>query len=155
MSALRIDVNFAEDAPETDLDIEAIGRKAIEEAINVMELNPNEGAELSVLLCGDATIQQLNREWRKKGKPTNVLSFPNDPEGILLGDIIISLDTVASEAALENKTIKDHVSHLMIHGFLHIFGYDHESDEEADKMESLETEILKRLGIANPYLDKD
>lgn len=117
-------------------------------------------AELSMVLAGDKTLQLLNYEWRKKDKPTNVLSFPGEDisigeaAGLVLGDIVISLETTKREAALENKTFEDHLSHLVIHGFLHLFGYDHETDEEAVQMESLETQILNELGIANPYEDE-
>ncbi len=153
MSIPRIDVNFSDDAPKAEMDVEVIAQTAIEAACNSLEIDLHQDAELSILICGDATIRQLNDQWREKDKPTNVLSFPNEPDGVLLGDIIVSLETTAREAALENKSLKDHFSHLMIHGFLHIFGYDHENDTEAEEMESLETEILKGLGIADPYLE--
>ena len=153
MSVPRIDVNFADDAPEVELNVREIAITAIAAANEYLDMELHEQAELSVLVCGDETIRGLNHQWREKDKPTNVLSFPNEPDGVLLGDIIISLETTARESALENKTLEDHFSHLMIHGFLHIFGYDHENDTEAEEMESLETEILKGLGIADPYLE--
>jgi len=155
MSIPRIDVNFADDAPKVDFDLETASQVAVREATDHLELNLHGDAELSILICGDTTIRELNNQWRQQDKPTNVLSFPNEPENILLGDIIISMETTAREAGLENKALKDHFCHLMIHGFLHIFGYDHENDTEAAEMECLETEILKGLGIADPYLENN
>lgn len=131
------------------------------ETVEIARLEFPKGAELSLVLAGDKTLQSLNKQWREKDKPTNVLSFPaNDIEvgqaaGMMLGDIIISLETAKREAALENKLFEDHLSHLVVHGFLHLFGYDHESEQEAYQMESLETRILNELGIADPYEDDD
>ena len=127
------------------------------EAIEIAGLKFPDGAELSLVLAGDKTLKSLNNEWRQKDKPTNVLSFPGEDiaigetAGIMLGDIVISLETTGREAALENKTFEDHLSHLVVHGFLHLFGYDHETDKEAVQMESLETKILNELGIDDPY----
>lgn len=127
------------------------------ETVEIAGLKFPEHAELSVVLAGDKTLQSLNNEWRKKDKPTNVLSFPSkdisvgETADIMLGDIVISLETTAREATLENKTFEDHLSHLVVHGFLHLFGYDHETDKEANQMESLEARILNELGIDNPY----
>lgn len=134
------------------------------ETIEIGGLKFPENAELSLVLAGDKTLQSLNNEWRQKDKPTNVLSFPGNDiavgevAGIMLGDIVISLETTAREATLENKSFEDHLSHLVVHGFLHLFGYDHETDDEASQMESLETRILNELGIDDPHdanLDKD
>jgi len=127
------------------------------EAVEIAGLKFREDAELSLVLAGDKTLKSLNKEWREIDKPTNVLSFPGkdiavgETADIMLGDIVISLETTVREAALENKTFEDHLSHLVVHGFLHLFGYDHETDEEASQMESLETKILNELGIEDPY----
>lgn len=122
--------------------------------------------EISVLLTDDAEIQQLNCEYRDKDKATNVLSFPlfdHDMRldqlpggdafegGITVGDVVISFDTIKKEAGEQNKLLKDHYAHMLIHGILHLFGYDHIEAEDADQMESLEVEILKSLSISNPY----
>ncbi len=117
--------------------------------------------EISVVLADDPTVQGLNREWRGKDKPTNVLSFaalddddaPQVPGApLLLGDIILAFDTCAAEAADQGKPLADHFSHLVVHGVLHLLGYDHEEDEaEAEEMEALETRILAGFGIADPY----
>jgi len=130
------------------------------EAVETGGLRFPQGAELSIVLAGDKTLQDLNKEWRSKDKPTNVLSFPGEDvrigekAGLILGDVVISLETTKREAALENKLFEDHLSHLIVHGFLHLFGYDHETEAQAIQMESLETRILNELGIANPYEDE-
>ena len=102
-------------------------------------------------------IRTLNREWRGFDKPTNVLSFPaaNTRDAGSLGDVIIAFQTVAREAKEEGKPIKHHLAHLAVHGFLHLLGYDHETDRDARKMERLEVKILKGLGVPDPYADQD
>ena len=98
-------------------------------------------SEISILLTNDAFIQKLNAKYRNMDKPTNVLSFPMDDE-IMRGDIIISYETVKKEAELENKNIKDHIALMVAHGTLHLAGYDHIKDNEAEEMETLERKIL-------------
>jgi probable rRNA maturation factor len=115
-------------------------------------------AELSLVLTDDAAIRMLNRDHRGLDKPTNVLSFPqDDPDadayGPLLGDIVVAHETVAREADEEGISFQEHFLHMIVHGFLHLVGYDHMNDDEAEEMEGLETAILARLGIANPYAD--
>lgn len=122
------------------------------------ELIVPEAAELSLLLTDDAHVRVLNRDWRGQDKPTNVLSFPaadedDEEPGPLLGDVAVARETTAREAAEEGKTFDDHFAHLLVHGLLHLFGYDHLEDDEAEEMEALETEILAGLGIADPYAD--
>jgi probable rRNA maturation factor len=112
-------------------------------------------AEYSVLLTDDAHMREINKTWRKQDKPTNVLSFPSPDEAKatqgLLGDIVLSFETVLREAAEENKSPLHHVAHLTVHGALHLFGLDHQDDADAETMEAREREILARLGIADPY----
>ena len=110
-------------------------------------------------LVDDGAIQGLNRDWRGRDKPTNVLSFPlGAPEPVteagfpwLLGDIVMSFDTCEAESRTDQKSMAHHVAHLAIHATLHLIGHDHESDDEADAMESAETALLAQLGIADPY----
>jgi probable rRNA maturation factor len=115
--------------------------------------------EVSVLLCDDDTIASLNGRWRNQDKPTNVLSFPAQPlhgsvmiqEKMPLGDIAIAYETLVREAGESGKTASAHLAHLVVHGFLHLAGFDHETDDEAEEMERLEREILSRIGVADPY----
>lgn len=115
--------------------------------------------ELSVVLADDATVQTLNRDYRGKDAPTNVLSFAvRDsgqplPDGMAepLGDLILAYETMVWEAAEQGKPLRDHFCHLLVHGVLHLLGYDHEEDAEAAEMERLEVEILARLGVPDPY----
>jgi probable rRNA maturation factor len=115
-------------------------------------LCPAQG-EISVLLTDDATIADLNRAWRGIDKPTNVLSFPAaKPGSALLGDIAIAYETIVREAADDGKPLHHHLAHLAVHGFLHLMGYDHVTDSQADAMEGLERAALARLDIADPNL---
>jgi len=117
--------------------------------------------EVSILLTDDAQVQELNRDYRQQDKPTNVLSFaaldedsPLPPDGpILLGDVIVAYQTTEREARDEGKSFADHLSHLVVHGVLHLLGYDHLGDDEAEEMESLERSILAALGVPDPYKD--
>jgi probable rRNA maturation factor len=116
-------------------------------------------AELSVTLTSDRAIRTLNRRWRGQDKPTNVLSFPGPARARgaphHLGDVVIAYETVASEAATARKPFGHHLAHLAVHGFLHLLGYDHESDRQAEAMERRERRILARLGIPDPYAASD
>ncbi|HEY9163859.1 MAG TPA: rRNA maturation RNase YbeY [Magnetovibrio sp.] len=158
---LTIDINV-EAGPWTEAlpDHEALTRRAVLAVCAALDGVPD-GSEVSILLTDDAHQQVLNRDWRGKDKPTNVLSFPGDdfddvPEGapLLLGDIAIAFETTTSEAREQQKTLAQHFSHLLVHGMLHLLGYDHETQLEADEMEPLEIEILDGLGIASPYPDR-
>ncbi|WP_298443919.1 rRNA maturation RNase YbeY [uncultured Ferrimonas sp.] len=115
-------------------------------------------AELTIRITSSEESQQLNRDYRGKDKPTNVLSFPFEaPPGVelpLLGDLIICAEVVAREAQEQQKPLHHHWAHMVIHGCLHLCGYDHIIDEEADEMESLETEMLAKIGIADPYQER-
>ena len=114
------------------------------------------GAELCIHLADDEHVRALNAHWRGLDKPTNVLSFPAvAPAGIasarLLGDIVLAFETVAREAADEGKPLADHYRHLVVHGFLHLIGFDHDNEADAERMEAMESRILARLGVADPY----
>lgn len=115
----------------------------------VMALEDVRYGELSIALTDDGQMQALNAQYRGKDMPTNVLSFP--AEGPLLGDIVLSYGKIAREAAEKSASFTDHLSHLLIHGFLHLQGYDHQNDAEAGEMEAIEISALATLGIDNPY----
>jgi probable rRNA maturation factor len=136
--------------------IDTIARQAIEASFALAGLRLKEGAEVGVQLADDAQVRALNRQWRKIDKPTNVLSCPAaDARGLatapMLGDIVLAYETIRAEASAEEKALGDHATHLIVHGFLHLLGFDHLTDAQAETMESLETRILAELGIADPY----
>jgi len=122
---------------------------------------PKMATELSLVFTDDAAIREINAEWRDQDKPTNVLSFPAFPllpgkmPGPMLGDIVIARETVAREAVDLEKTFDEHLTHLLVHGFLHLFGYDHMDENQAETMEGLETRILATLGLSDPYAGQD
>ncbi len=160
MGAIALDV--ARDSAGWDAlpEAEALAERALAAAAERagVQLRPN--AEVSLLLTGDEQMRGLNREWRAKDKPTNVLSFPavqpdKLPRAPFLGDIAVAFETLAREAEEEGKAVGDHYTHLVVHGFLHLLGYDHQTDAEADAMERLETQILGALGVEDPYADTD
>jgi probable rRNA maturation factor len=148
--------------------VEAVVRRAIREA--ACAVSAIEG-EIAVVLTDDCASRTLNRNWRSKDVPTNVLSFPAGPDRLvgahpargtrakkngaaphLLGDIVIAYETMEREARAERKPFAHHLAHLAVHGYLHLVGYDHRADDEAQAMEGLETEILARLDVPDPYI---
>jgi probable rRNA maturation factor len=138
-------------------DAEPAAAQTVRAAIDsAAALVPAEG-EISVLLTDDAALRDLNRTWRGLDQPTNVLSFPaaksiNKRGGALLGDIAVAYETLACEAAANDKLFLHHLAHLVVHGFLHLLGYDHQTDSQADAMEALERAALARLDIVDPYI---
>lgn len=131
-------------------DPEACVIAAVEAAFAVAPAAARDRGELTVLLGGDEFVQNLNRVYRGQDRPTNVLAFPAAAPG-LLGDIALALETVIGEAERQGKAASDHTRHLVVHGVLHLLGFDHESDGAAAEMENLEIAALARLGIADPY----
>lgn len=151
-----IDILIEADGWPGEPELQALADRALGAAIAEAQPTLLPGSEVSLVFADDAAIQRLNAQYRDKDKPTNVLSFPaartdSAAFGPLLGDIVLARETVAREAAEENLPFKHHLTHLLIHGFLHLLGYDHEQDDEAALMEGLETAILAGLGIADPY----
>jgi probable rRNA maturation factor len=152
---------------QSEPDAEAVIQRAVATAAEIVDsgLNADLGeAELAVMLTDDSGIRTLNNNWRGIDKPTNVLSFPAlpptggggpDDAPRMLGDIAIAYQTTRAEADDEQKPFDHHLSHLAVHGFLHLIGYDHEKDDDAEAMEALETEILAQLGIPDPYADRN
>lgn len=160
---MTVDV-IIEDPRWSDVDLEALAAKA--EAAVFSELALDQDLEVCVMACDDARITDLNAEFREKPTPTNVLSWPSEERGAPddggqpmrpegpdpeLGDIAIAYETCLREAAEADKPVADHVTHLLIHGILHLLGYDHIRDQDATLMETLETKILGKMGIADPY----
>jgi probable rRNA maturation factor len=136
-------------------------RQTVRRAIAAAAAKARSRSELSIVLTDDAAVRSLNRRWRGKNRPTNVLSFPageSKPQRGKprhLGDIVIAYETTAREAIGESKPFTHHLAHLTIHGFLHLLGYDHDKNDDAEKMERLERTILKRIGIPDPYVMRD
>lgn len=159
-----LSIDIIVQSPQWDaVDVTAILQGALCEAAATLSTNP---AELAIVLTDDSAIQAFNRQWRHVDRPTNVLSFPAKswPGGrgsrsvqhpIPLGDIVIAYETTLKEALSESKPFSHHVAHLAVHGFLHLLGYDHENDGDAETMEGLERSILAHLGIADPYGRRD
>ena len=118
-----------------------------------------EEAEISLLIVDEAEGAELNQQWRNKNGPTNVLSFPSDlPAELglpLLGDLVICAPVVAKEALEQKKSLSSHWAHMVVHGTLHLLGFDHIDDDQAEEMESLETDILARIGYPDPYQDQE
>jgi probable rRNA maturation factor len=150
------------DCWQTEPGAEAVIQRAVTAAAEIVNADTGE-AEIAVMLTDDAGIRTLNSNWRGIDKPTNVLSFPAlqaspggpDDAPRMLGDIAIAYETTRKEADDEQKPFDHHLSHLAVHGFLHLIGYDHEKDDDAEAMETLEQEILAHLGIPDPYADRD
>lgn len=156
--SLQAEVSVESDDWASLPDAEALATRALAAACTVSGVALAPEAEVSVMLCDDATIRTLNRDWRGIDKATNVLSFPSATgdaleRRLLLGDIAIAWETTRREAEEEAKSLSDHFTHLVVHGFLHIIGFDHETAADADAMEALEVAVLATLDIADPYRD--
>lgn len=152
-----LSIAFAINAEGWPENLEAVAETAIREALKQSEAEVTGVTEVSVVLTDDAEQRELNRQWRGFDKSTNVLSFPQiepfAPVSGLLGDITLARETVEKEAEEMGISFEAHFTHLVVHGFLHLLGYDHIEEEDAEEMEGLETEILATLGIADPYAD--
>jgi len=147
-------------ADSSEAGLLALDQVAVNETINSASKSPHRLAV--VMLSNDESVQELNKTYRGKDKPTNVLSFPStenfhettqkQKEPVHVGDIILAYETVINEAKRDKKPIKQHFSHLVIHGVLHLLGYDHENETQAQVMEALESELMNQLGYDDPYL---
>jgi len=163
-SANRLDIQSAIEAGNwpDETALEALAARVLEHAAAHIagkegQPFPDAPVEISLVFTGDADIRGVNAAWRGQDKPTNVLSFPAFPlvpggrPGPMLGDIVLAEETLRREALDLGIAFDDHLTHLLVHGFLHLFGYDHMTEEEAAVMEGLETRILAELGLADPY----
>jgi probable rRNA maturation factor len=155
---LTIDIRLESPLWKKKRDAKAVLRRAVRATASAVALTDG---EVSVVLADNAAVRVLNHTWRHRDAPTNVLSFPAHaaaPDGAkprFLGDIVIAYETVAREASIERKSFARHLAHLAVHGFLHLVGYDHQTDDEATAMEQLETLILGRLDVPDPYRARD
>lgn len=157
---MTVHVELAIEAPgwKAVAALEALVQRAVDGAACGAGVILAKEAEVSLLLCDDQTMRDLNRDWRGLDQPTNVLSFPVPTplplhEKPLLGDIAVAFETVHREAQESAKTLSDHLTHLVVHGFLHLLGHDHGTETEGAAMEGLEIRILADLGISDPYAD--
>jgi probable rRNA maturation factor len=155
--SFAIDISVESEGWAKAADIEACVRRAAEAALLDNEAPPS---EISVVLSDDEHIRELNKHHRGMDKPTNVLSFPaarmKTPPGAprILGDVVLAFETVEREAVEESKPLENHIAHLVVHGVLHLLGYDHEDEDEAETMEARERQILTKLGIPDPYAER-
>ena len=157
MNRLEISISVNDNGWPGEAGLLALCERAVSAAAASAGLDWPDGAELSLLFTSDAEMAVINGEWRDKPVATNVLSFPGgdvqvgEPAGPVLGDLVFARETVEREAAEQEKSFEDHLTHLAVHGFLHLFGYDHIDDDEAEEMEEIERQTLSGLGIADPY----
>lgn len=156
---IEVDITVTREAGEWPEDAEWLAERAALATLSAV-WDPADGpAELSVVLADDSLVQTLNRDYRGKDKPTNVLSFAlteaDSPEAedapTLLGDVVLAWETLVRESEEQGKTLSNHLCHLVVHGVLHLLGYDHEVDAEAEEMERLEVEVLGTLDVPDPY----
>lgn len=166
MPDLDLQISVEDDRWPDEEQLSTLCKRVLDAAVQTLATNekqpfPKQPCEVSLVFTDDAAIREINAEWRGKDKATNVLSFPAFPvtpgkmPGPMLGDIVIARETLEREAEELEKPFDDHLTHLLVHGFLHLFGYDHIEKDEAEKMEALETRILAGLGLSDPYAGQD
>jgi len=162
-----LSIDQVDPAPAIDVIVEASGwpdagqlqalvKSATQAIFTSVECTILPDSELSIVFSDDTRVRDLNDRYRGKEGATNVLSFPGDSThddafGPMIGDVILALETVANEAGTSGQPLTHHMTHLVIHGILHLLGYDHQTPPEAEIMEQLETRLLEQLGIADPY----
>ncbi|MEO0818614.1 MAG: rRNA maturation RNase YbeY [Pseudomonadota bacterium] len=150
MTSVTLDLRIDDDAWNTLVDIEEVASSALLAGAETLE-RPVAG-EVAILLTGDEHMHALNKTWRDKDAPTDVLSFPaSEADPGFLGDLALGFGICARDAKAQNLSLSAHLSHLVIHGFYHLLGYDHETDDDAAIMEALEVSALARLGLSDPY----
>jgi probable rRNA maturation factor len=152
-------------APSIDIQIqsplwkaEPAAQRTVRDAVAAAAATLSTGdGEVAILLTDDKATRALNRQWRGIDRPTNVLSFPAAKSGaaLFLGDIVIAYETLVRECADENRAFLHHLAHLAVHGFLHLIGYDHQNDSAAEEMEGLESTIMMRMNLPDPWLGRD
>jgi probable rRNA maturation factor len=166
MTTLDIQISVEEGPWPSEAELQSLSERVLGAAANFLRHEekqpfPQMPPEVSLVFTDDASIREINAEWRSQDKPTNVLSFPAFPltpgkmPGPMLGDIVVAQETLVREAQALGKPFDEHLSHLLVHGFLHLFGYDHMEENDAERMEGLETRILAGLGLSDPYGDSD
>ena len=150
-----VDVEVVDPAWLAAGDVDGLAREVIAATLTQVGARVHPDAEISIRLCDDDEIRALNLAWRNKDKATNVLSFPAPAgnQGQLLGDVVVAFQYVSEEAREAGRSLRDQLAHMLVHGLLHLLGFDHENDVEAEEMEGLERRILAELGIDDPYLD--
>ncbi len=156
-----VDISLQDDSWTAHTTTEALVRDAIAAAAAVLDRHADENTEVSVALTGDDQIARLNETYRGKAGSTNVLSFAaceggmpdvhTEGQATFIGDIVLAYETIVREALEQGKTFENHLCHLVVHGFLHCLGYDHEDDAQAREMENLERAALERMAIPDPY----
>lgn len=159
-NATNLAVDIVERSPlwrERMADLDALSAATARAALAASGGDERGACELSIVLADDALLRALNAKWRGIDKPTNVLAFAAESEAMppgapcLLGDVVIAFETVAGEAEAQGKPLAHHLRHLIVHGVLHLLGWDHEDAAEAERMEALEVAILQRLEVPDPY----
>jgi probable rRNA maturation factor len=158
-SSHTIEVTVEANAWQTAVtDPEQLCRRTVSSVLRREAATAGLTVEVGIVLADDARVRLLNRDFRGQDRATNVLSFPAGDDAAsmagrprLLGDVVVALETMQREAAADGTRLADHLAHLLVHGMLHLLGYDHESDEEAERMEAREIELLAGLGVADPY----
>lgn len=166
MASIDIDIAVEAQGWPEEAALKVLAVRAVQAAADLLEEEcaqpfPDPATELSILFTGDEVVARLNSEWRGRDKPTNVLSFPAFPvipgamPGPMLGDLVLARETIEAEARAMGGAFDAHLTHLIVHGFLHLLGYDHVEPAEAEEMEAIETRILARLGLSDPYKDSD
>ena len=150
-----VDVEVADPAWLAAGDVDGLAQDAVAATLSEVGARVHPDAEISIRLCDDDEIRALNLAWRNKDKATNVLSFPAPPgkNGPLLGDIVVAFEYVSEEAREAGRSLRDQLAHMIVHGLLHLLGFDHETAFDAEEMENLERRILAQLGIDDPYSD--